>query len=729
MPVHLQAQTDASAGRPGRAAVPPGAVATRATATPEIDGRLDEPAWRHAPLIVGFVQREPHEGQPATERTEVRVVFDHEALYVAAWLLDSEPSGIVVGEQRRDASLQDTDAFIFVLDTFKDGQNAFVFGTNPTGIEFDGQVTRESVTNVGGGAARRQRQQSGSGSGFNINWDGSWDVATSLDEAGWYAEFRIPFSTLRYGGGDTQTWGANFGRHIRRRNEQSFWAPVPRQFDVYRVNLAGALQGVEPPGSRLVQVTPYALVAAARDYRVASDVDYEFEWGGDAKIGITQGLALDLTYNTDFAQVEVDETQVNLTRFNLFFPEKRPFFLENAGVFAVGTPQNVELFFSRSVGLSRSGTPVPIVGGGRLSGKAAGTQIGMLYIRTDEVPGVQPEYGYAVARLAKELPNRTRIGGMFVSRDAPQVDGDYHRGFAADARIGIGEALSFDAWVGKTETPGATGREVAYSAGGNYTTRDWVVDLSYSEVGEDFRPEAGYLARTAYRTFDTRIQRNVRLPSVAWLRELRPHISARTFRGFDGFEQSRTIHIDSHVEFANGAFYSPAVNLTREGLQAPFEISPGVIVPPGTYDNVEAGWQYNTNRSARLSFAGELNWGGFLSGRRRGTSGTFSARPNDALAASLRISYDNVHLPEGSFEAWLATLRVGYAFTPRMFTQSLLQYNHQSGTIGANVRFGWLNTAGTGLFLVYNSTDQRSPSAALDRSVRIKHTRQFTPFR
>ena len=721
----LAAQTPSRAA-PGSS---PGPVALRSeaarTATaPTVDGRLDEALWQGAIPISGFVQREPHEGQPGTERTEVRVLFDRSALYVAAWLYDSQPNEIVVGEQRRDASLQETDAFMFVLDTFHDGQNAFVFGTNPAGIEFDGQVTREAGTQVGG-VQQQQRQESGSGSGFNVNWDGSWKVATSRDDRGWYAEFRIPFSTLRYGSGGRQRWGINFGRHIRRRNEQSYWAPVPRQFDIYRLNLAGTLEALEVPASRVGSITPYGLATAQRDYRVASQADYASEWGADAKIGITPAMALDLTYNTDFAQVEVDEVQVNLTRFNLFFPEKRPFFLENAGIFSVGTPQKVEMFFSRRVGLSDAGTPVPIVAGARVSGKAAGTQVGLLAIRTGDVAGVQPETDYAVARLAKELPNRTRVGAMFVNRDAPGLAGDYNRTFAADARVGLGQAFSFDAWAAATQTPGASGRSRAYMVGGDYTTRDWQLDASYTEVGEDFNPEVGHLERTAYRSVDTRVQRNVRFRSVRWLRELRPHVSFRTFRGFDGFEQSRNIHLDNHVQFSNGAFFSPAVNLTREGLQAPFTISPGVVVPPGTYDNVIAAWQYNTNQSARLWVTGDLNWGGFFSGWRHGTSATLTARPNDAVSASLRVSYDHVRLREGSFTAGLVALRVGYAFTPRMFTQALVQYNTQSEMVSANVRFGWLNAAGTGLFLVYNGTDQRAPWAVVERSFAVKYTRQF----
>lgn len=226
------------------------ATATRTDSPPTIDGRLEDAGWTAAPVVTGFLQHEPFEGRPASERTEVRVLYDDEALYVGAWLFDSNPGGIVVGESRRDASLEDTDAILIVLDTYLDRQNAFVFGTSPAAVEYDGQVTREG----GGGGPGRNRQQSGSGGGFNLNWDGSWRVQTSRDERGWYAEFRIPFSTLRYSGDTEQVWGLNLARHIRRRNEQIFWAPIPREFDLYRVSLAGTLEGLEVPANRVFHV-------------------------------------------------------------------------------------------------------------------------------------------------------------------------------------------------------------------------------------------------------------------------------------------------------------------------------------------------------------------------------------------------------------------------------------------------------------------------------------------
>ncbi len=362
-----------------RTRVPVGTAALVAE-PPVIDGRLDDIAWNDAEILSDFVQLEPVEGEPVSERTEIRLVYDESALYVGAWMFVDDPSTIVVGESRRDASLQNTDAFVMVIDTYLDRQNGFVFGTTPAGIEFDGQVTRDGQGGRGGGGGGGRgprRQRAGSGGGFNVNWDGAWEVATSTDESGWFAELRIPFDTLRYQHGGGQTWGVNFARNIRIRNERSVWSPIPRQFTLFRVSLAGTLTEFEAPNRKIFTVTPYALGDVSRDYTRESAASGDGTIGGEAKIGLTQSLTLDLTVNTDFAQVEVDDLQVNLTRFPLFFPEKRPFFLENAGSFSVGSPRSAELFFSRRIGLF-GGESVPIQGGARLTGKMAGMQVGFL---------------------------------------------------------------------------------------------------------------------------------------------------------------------------------------------------------------------------------------------------------------------------------------------------------------------------------------------------------------
>jgi hypothetical protein len=696
---------------------------------------LGDATWATAEALDGFTQKEPTDGAPASEPTEVRLLWDDDALYVGVWLHDSRPAAIVEGERQRDYSLQDSDAVLLILDTFGDEQNGFVFGTNPTGIEYDGQVANEGRGGGSflGGGLRRGRFSGGSGGGLNVNWDGRWRVATSRDEGGWYAEFAIPFSTLRYGEGTQQAWGFNIMRRLRRQNETSFWAPVPRQFDLYRLNYAGTLTGLEPPTQRFVQVTPYALQSAARDWQAGDpDMSYPGEVGGDAKLKLTQGLTLDLTYNTDFAQVEVDEAQVNLSRFNISFPEKRPFFLENAGFFSVGGG-NADLFFSRRVGIADNGTQLPILGGGRVSGRAAGLNVGLLHIRTEGLEGVQPENAYSVARLARELPNRSRVGAAFVERSAVDVAGDHNRTYALDGQLGLGEAVTLSGFWAQSETPGLDGREYALDAVGSYTDRDWNATLQYRRVGEDFNPEVGFLPRAGYDYGQAFVMRYLR-PEGSVLREIRPHVSFYTYRDVDtGFDQSSRLHVDSHWEFQSGAEIHTGANWVAEGIEADFEVpGSGVVVPPGSYQGWEGQFVFNSNESADLSFSGRVTGGSFLSGERLGGNVTVTFRQGARLSTALQLDHNDVRLPQGDFTTTLAGVRTGFFVTPRISVQALVQYADQIDIWSANVRFAWLETAGTGLFVVYNQANGLGDLARdtpLNRSLVVKFTRTFDVLR
>ncbi|MDH3732679.1 MAG: carbohydrate binding family 9 domain-containing protein [Gemmatimonadota bacterium] len=715
------------------------AAAIGELAPPLLDGVLDDDAWLSAAIIDGFVQREPVEGRPVSERTEVRILYDDEALYVGAWNFLSDPSTIVFGETRRDASVDNTDAFLLILDTYLDRQNGFVFGTTPAGIEYDGQVTNEGQ-GAGGGA---QRQQRGSGGGFNLNWDGSWEVATSIDDDGWYAEIRIPFSTLRYPSGGPQRWGVNFARNIRDRNEQSVWTPIPRQFNLYRVSLAGELTGFEAPSKRVFTITPYVLGDVSREYSIpGSSTEWDGAIGGDVKIGLNQSLTLDLTVNTDFAQVEVDDVQVNLTRFPLFFPEKRPFFLENAGTFAVGSPQAAELFFSRRIGLSE-GAEVPILGGARLTGKVGGMQVGFLNVQTrdlslfDEELGedaeVEPNTNFGVVRLFQEFDNRTRVGGLFVSRINTDNSDDYNLTYGVDGRLGIGEALTLDAWVAGTQTPDVGGDEYGLNFGSRYETRDWRITAGYREISDEFNPEVGFLPRSEYRHANARVLRAIRFPEVSWFRELRPHVSWSQFWDFTGFSESYIFHMDSHFEFESGQFFQfPGLNFTGEGLQEPFEIREGIIIPAGSYNNIDWEFRSRTNLAAPLSLRLNIDAGGFYNGTRFGTNSTLAYRFEDKFVTSLRLSWFDVNLEQGDFVTSVLALKGSYSFTPRIFLQGTLQYNNETENFGSNVRFGWLDTAGTGLYVVFNDLEhfgsldrtgiERGPQR---RQLIIKYTKQF----
>jgi len=706
------------------------------TKAPTVDGRLDEAEWKDAQPFADFVQREQYEGTPATERTEVRLMTDGQALYIGAWMFDRDPSGIVLGEKIRDVTLTNSDFIAITLDTYRDKQNGFVFATTPAGIEYDGQIIREGE---GGGVMQsgQNRMQSGSMGGFNLNWDGSWSVATAVDSAGWYAEFRIPFSTLRYGGGSLQTWGLNLVRMIRRKNEESFWSFIPRQFNLYRMSLAGTLEGISVPARRVSTVTPYLLTSAQRNWDVDSKSRFPSDWGADLKYGLTPSLTLDLTYNTDFAQVEVDEQRTNLTRFPLFFPEKRPFFLENAGVFSAGTPQAVDLFFSRRIGIE-NGTPVPIIGGGRVTGRIGSTTVGALQIFTDDAPigglgavGRLDGQSYTVLRALREVSRRSRVGVIGVQRMSTDSTASYNRTLGIDGRVGVGDAWTMDWWGAATRTPGRSGDDLGYSGRLAYQTRDWNNSFRYVALGEDFNPEVGFLNRIGgYEFYDINFMRIVRKQDWPWFRQWNPHVNYRGYYGRDGYYQSGQYHVDmTEIELSSGARFGPELNHFHEGLQQPFEIATDVILPVGGYDWWQLGFDYNTNPSANLSMAGRADFGPFYNGTRNGGNVTITARRGATISSSLLVDYQDVRLDQGNFTRTLVGLKAAYFFSPRIFIQTLTQFNNQQQVWTANARFGWLNTAGTGLFVVFNDGESADGffrwQRPLSRSLVVKYTRQF----
>ncbi len=720
----------------------PLAVASHHETAPALDGDvLGDPAWAGAEPITGFWQTTPNEGDPASERTEVRIIYTDKALYVGVVCFDREPEGIIVSDSRRDAPLDETDSFRLIFDTYLDGQNGFVFGTNPAGIEYDAQVTKE------GQGAFGARQQTGSGGGFNINWDGSWDVRTRISEVGWSAEFEIPFRTLRFPGGDDQTWGVNFQRNIRRRNERAFWTKMPRQYDIARVSRAGRLDGLDVPQPRNLQIMPYVLGQASRDFTVTdAKTDGTGDFGVDLKYSITPSMTLDATYNTDFAQVEVDEQQINLDRFSLFFPEKRPFFLENAGLFSVGVSefngQEVELFFSRRIGIGPDGEAIPILGGARLSGQVAGLNVGLLNMQTEKVGGVAPANNFSVARVRKDLPNRSAIGVMVANRistsditfDDPDIEepADDNQTVAVDGRLGLGEYGQVSGFLARTFSPHLDGDEYAYNLNLSYVSNVWRLNATFTEVADNFNPEMGFLRRSSeYRKLTGLVFYAYRPENLLGLHELRPHVSYQGFWDFSGFQETGRWHIDNHWEWKSGFEIHTGINLTREGVKETFEISDGVLVPPDTYDHAEAQIVLITNQGKKVSLSSRNFIGGFFGGDRVNLAGTFRLRANEALTTEFTISHNNISLPGGDFTTNLFRARVSYSFTPRIYVQGLFQYNDSADLWSANLRFGWLQAANTGLFIVFNEVSETNeffggPQA---RSITLKYSRLFNVLR
>jgi hypothetical protein len=573
----------------------------------------------------------------------------------------------------------------------------------------------------------------GAGGGFNINWDGVWDVRTVLGDFGWSAEFRIPFKTIRYPSRDNQSWGVNFQRNIIRRNETAYWSPLGRQFNILRLADAGKLTGLEIDSQRNLKIVPYVLGEASNIGDDGNDTDAE--WGLDAKYSLTPSLTLDLTYNTDFAQVEADESQVSLDRFNLFFPEKRPFFLENAGLFAVGKAQQVELFFSRRIGLSEDGEIIPIDYGARVSGAVGGVNVGAMYMQTDDLAGVTPSNRFGVARVNKELPNRSSLGAIFVSRDAKGELSEFfgnNRTYGADARWGIGEYGLISGYVAGTSTPGLDGDEKSWSLSGDYDSERWSLGADFVKVGEDFNPEVGFLNRSGgYRNYAANIMRRYRPDnSRIGLLEIRPHASYRGYWNLDGFQETGFLHIDNHLVWKNGYEFHSAINFTTEGLMEPYEISDGIFVPPGTYRNSEVHLYGETNEGAWISFSASMTVGGFYNGDRVAFTPSMRMRLGEHFTTQLSWSQNNVDLPQGDFTTQVGRLRLSYSFTPQIALEALLQYNNVDDFFSTNLRFSWLRKANTGLYVVLNDINgyDRYTGEQPNRSVIVKYTHMFDLF-
>ena len=683
------------------------APVVRSTKLPVMDGNvIDDEAWSSINPIISFTQKSPDEGQVATEKTAVRIMYSDQMFYVSVICYDSNPKGIVISDTRRDAPLNNTDSFMFILDTFHDQQNGFVFGTNAGGIEYDAQVS-------GGGegmSISSTRQSVGVGANFNINWDAAWDVKTEIGEYGWSAEFAIPFKTLRFSSDKDQSWGANFQRTIARKNEHIFWSPIPRQFSLNRLALEGTLTGINVPTDRNIKLMPYVL---GNNNKVINETSYsksEGDFGFDAKVGVTSSLTMDITYNTDFAQVEADEQQVNLDRFSLFFPEKRAFFLENAGLFSAGENTyygpDIEMFFSRRIGIV-SGNRVPILGGGRLTGDLRGFKLGILNMRTGSVKNVSDGDDYGVFRLKKELPNRTYFGGMVTRKKGLGDDGYINQSYSIDGALGIGDAIQLIGFAAKTDpAPGIKGNNdsYAYVLEANRNTQSFTNQIRYSEVGKNFNPEMGFVKRLGYRKVLFRILNRTRPKDFFGILELRPHI---TYWGYwkleDGFQETGFLHIDNHWEFRNGFRIDTGINFTKEGVVDSFQIVSGKWVPPSTYDNKELHIRTNTNLTKPFSIILVTKIGGFFNGDRKNFDTTLRYRFGDRFTSEVISKYNDVKLDDGGeFITHLMRGRLTYALASNIYIQSLLQYNNQSDEWSMNWRFIWQQSAATGLYIVYN---------------------------
>ncbi len=732
-PALAQSGTDGSDGVP----VPPavmardadGRVTVRAVRIAEpivVDGRLDDPIYQVVPAIDGFVQQLPDEGAPATEPTEFWLLFDDDNVYVSARCWDSHPERMVANEMTRDArGIWRNDSLSVLFDTFHDRRNGMAFMTTPLGGLLDNLVTDER--NV------------------NLDWNTVWDAKASVFEHGWMVEMVIPFKSLRFQAGGAQTWGINVSRRIQWKNETSFLSPVPASLDrrgMLQVSAAATLVGIEPPTTlRNLEIKPYAISGTLTD-RDATPVrsnDVTGDIGFDLKYGLTQSLIADFTVNTDFAQVEADEQQVNLTRFSLFFPEKREFFLEGQGIFAFGDPGGTRrrnarpsdtpvLFFSRRIGLD-DGTQVPILAGGRVTGRAGAYSVGLLNIQTgDSATADAISTNFSVVRLKRDILRRSNVGVIYTRRNQLLDGVGVNQVYGADLNFRFYENVGLSTYYARTDTPGLEGSDASYRGKFEYVGDRYGIEVEHLTVDEQFNPEIGFVRRDDFRRNFAQLRFSPRPRSIPWLRRLIYQGSFDYITDTPGTLETREGKFRFEMELENSDKWHVEYTDSFEGLQEEFQIADDVVLPVGGYSFRDVRTEYELGPQRRVAGRLIFSRGSFFSGTRTevGYQGRIVILPQ--LAIEPRISVNDVHLPKGPFTTTLVSTRTSFSFSPRMFLAVLLQFNSSDDALDSNIRFRWEYEPGSDLFVVYSDgrdTGFDGFPRLQNRSFVVKFTRLF----
>jgi hypothetical protein len=659
-----------------------------------LDGRLDEALYKEIAPINGFIQQEPNDGQPATEDTDVWILFDDETLYISTRNWDSQPQHMVANEMRHDSTnLIRNEHNAIILDTFDDGRNGFLFLVNVLGGMLEETFANESNP--------------------NRDWNTVWDAATARFDEGWTLEVAIPFKSLRYEPGTDHTWGININRQIIHKNENTYLAPIPVEFGlgVFRVSSAATLIGLEtPPLAKNVELKPYAIGSLASDRTTVStgDNDPGGDVGLDLKYGVTGSLTADFTLNTDFAQVEVDEQQVNLTRFSLFFPEKREFFLEGQNIFnfggssARGGSDTPILFFSRQIGLSE-GHAVPILGGGRLTGRVGDYDIGMVNIQTakNEMASA-PSTNFTALRLRRAVLRRSTVGAMYTRRSKALSASGSNETYGIDGIFAIFDTVRINTYLARTRTSGLSGDDLSYRGQLDWNTDRYGMQFERLSVGANFNPEVGFARRRDIRKTMASARFSPRPENLPFIRQFSYQADFTYITTGVGRLESRQTSLTFQSEFESGDSFNLSYAREYELLEKPFPIATGVTIPASGYgfQNVTASYQLGQQR--RVSGTMSITRGSFFGG----TQATAAYRGRLAIATRLAIepvvSVNWIDLPQGTFTTKLVSTRVTAPLTPRMFVSALLQYNSSNKTFSNNIRLRWEYQPGSELFVVYS---------------------------
>jgi hypothetical protein len=694
---------------------------TRTQAHIEIDGRIDEAAWNAAQPLTDFVQQLPSTGALATYPTIVRVLYDDEQLYVSAVCLQKKGDIIVAGLER-DFNSGNSDIFGLTLDTFHDRRNAFLFLVNPGGAVRDEQTFNDSRQVVDA-------------------WEGLVRARTTVSDTAWFVEIAIPFRTLRFTkSAAPQDWGVNFIRRVRFINETSYWSPLDRQYRVHRMSKAGTLAGLDglTPGRNLT-IKPYALAGHSRGSQVPStSLGSRYDAGLDLKYGLTSRLTLDLTTRTDFSQVEVDQEQVNLTRFSQFFPERRDFFIENSGSFTFGdvTERNYRmgaslsdftLFNSRRIGLTPDGRAIPILGGGRLTGRAGAYELGLLNMQTDEFDGGSvstPAENFTAARLKRNIFGKSDVGVTVLNRQATSGGGAYNRSWGADANIRLFDVMVINSYVAGSEAPGTTSDGTAGRVSVAWRDRFWDASTFFKRVDDSFDPGMGFIRRRAMEHSFATLGIHSR-PAIPHIQELNPYVKVDYITNLDRLLETRTLAGGLVVLMQPDGQFDTEVRDQFERVPRPFEIFPGDTVRPGAYTWREATAGYTSSGARAFSGNVRVTAGDFYDGSRKSIALGTTWRPRYDVFIETSLQHNIVDLPQDSFDADVGYVRVRYSWSTALFGSAFVQYNAQTKQLVTNARINLRYAPMSDVFLVYTERRNQGDGITNERSVALKATKLF----
>jgi hypothetical protein len=684
---------------------------------PTVDGVLDDLVWDQSVPLSDFQQRNPEVGAPVSEYTAVRIVYTKEAIYFGFRCDDSQPTEIIATERRRDQDLTKDDSVAVILDTFHDRRNAFLFRTNSLGTQFDALLTDEGLD-------------------INVSWDEKWEAEANRNEAGWTAELMIPFKSLRMG--PQGEWGLEMERLIRRKNEAAYWNTYNRDFKFEDVSQAGLLSGLEEASQGLRwRIKPYLLggfeqFPNSMDQTVThnlSDIGLEL-----LKFRPTPALTLDVTINTDFAQTEVDDLITNITRFPLFFPERREFFLEGAGIFEFGTgiglneSRDFKLFFSRRIGLSPGGDVIPIIAGARFTGRAGPYTIGLLNMQTDTEFGIEGS-NFGVYRVKRNVLERSSIGAMFTNRQS-SLDGDYNRVFGADANFVLANHLNLQGFVAKTETPTLPEDDWSTFARILWDSDFLLAGGEYLLVQRNFNPEIGFVPRRDQRK--SVLQFGVRpRPDSDLVRQFVFRTRMDFTQNQDGKQESMSFHyLTWETFFESGDRFFIDFHRSSERLFEPFPIRPDIIIPIGTYRDWDVLVQVDGAAQRKIAGVEVIRFRyvkGFLGGSRVELRIEPQIKLSEALSFDVSYVLDEVDLPQGDFTSQVINTRANYSFSNKWLTSYTVQYSNLDDFVNFRFRLNYIYRPGDDIFFIYNegrNVDELE-SGLVGRSFMLKWTRSF----